>query len=556
MRKKHLFPTLLLLTALLTGMIICIGCGGGGGGGSGDSTPPTVNSVSPSDGTTNVEPTSTVKITFSEAMTESTINGTNITVTGPAGAVAGTVTYDSSTKTATFTSTYRLNLQTSHTVGVSTGVKDAAGNAMTSNFSSTFQVREGIWETAGLIESDNAGNAMYPQVAIDSYGNVAAVWQQNDGTRYNIYSNRYSIDSGWGSPELIETDNTSDAAAPYVAFDSSGNAIAVWHQHDGVRNNIWANRYSYGSGWETAELIETDNAGDAMVPRVAFDSSGNAYAVWFQNDGVRYNIWSNRYASGSGWGTAELIESDNAGNAGYPRLAVDPSGNVEVVWFQSDGVRYNIWSNRYTPGSGWGTAGLIETDNAGSSNTPEISVDSSGNFIAVWSQDDGTRYNIWSNRYTSGSGWGTAQLIETDNAGNASNPQISFDSSGNAVAVWHQDDGTWENIWSNRYTSGSGWGTAGLIENDNSGDAYYPQVGVDPSGNAIVVWYQSDGTRDNIWAVRYVSGTGWGSPGLLESDNTGDAQYPQIAVNPSGTGAAVWQQSDGARTNIWADLFQ
>ena len=64
------------------------------------------------------------------------------------------------------------------------------------------------------------------------------------------------------------------------------------------------------SGWGTAQLIETD-AEIAAAPQVAVDGSGNAVAVWEQYDGTRYNIWSNRYVVGAGWGDAELIETDD-----------------------------------------------------------------------------------------------------------------------------------------------------------------------------------------------------------------------------------------------------
>jgi hypothetical protein len=69
----------------------------------------------------------------------------------------------------------------------------------------------------------------------------------------------------------------------------------VWHQSDGTRYNIWANRYIPGTGWDTAGLIETDNAGSALYPQIAFDTSGNAIAVWSQSDGTRDNIWADRY---------------------------------------------------------------------------------------------------------------------------------------------------------------------------------------------------------------------------------------------------------------------
>jgi hypothetical protein len=175
------------------------------------------------------------------------------------------------------------------------------------------------------------------------------------------------------------------------------------------------------------------------------------------------------------------------------------------VWNQSDGTTPpRISANRYVNGTGWGTAELIETGLSYAAFPPQIAFDTGGNAIAVWNQSDGTSfYSIAANRYVNGTGWGTAELIETGNAGPAYNPQIAFDAIGNAITVWYQYDGTRNNIWANRYTRGTGWGAAVLIETDNAGDAYSPQIAFDASGNAIAVWYQSDGTGSHIWANRY-----------------------------------------------------
>ena len=101
------------------------------------------------------------------------------------------------------------------------------------------------------------------------------------------------------------------------------------------------------SGWGTAELIETDNAGDAQYPQIATDAAGNALAVWYQSDGTRFNIQANRYTAGSGWGTAELIETDNAGSAYDPQIAIDAAGNALAVWNQWGVFHINIWANRF-----------------------------------------------------------------------------------------------------------------------------------------------------------------------------------------------------------------
>ena len=132
-------------------------------------------------------------------------------------------------------------------------------------------------------------------------------------------SSSSSVARGWRTAELIETDDAGDASYPQVAVDSSGNAVAVWQQHDGTCFNIWSNRYTAATGrWGTAELIETD-AWDAYDPQVAVDSSGNAVAVWFQHDGTRNNIWSNRYTAQRDVGDGRAHRDGQCGMPGIPR---------------------------------------------------------------------------------------------------------------------------------------------------------------------------------------------------------------------------------------------
>ncbi|MBI5342172.1 MAG: Ig-like domain-containing protein [Deltaproteobacteria bacterium] len=103
-----------------------------------DSTAPTVSSVLPSAGATGVPVDNTVRVTFSERMTASTIDNTTITVAG----VTGTVTYDG-VRTATFTPADNLAAGTLYTVTVTTGVQDYGGNAMASIFTSSFTTAGG-----------------------------------------------------------------------------------------------------------------------------------------------------------------------------------------------------------------------------------------------------------------------------------------------------------------------------------------------------------------------------------------------------------------------------
>ena len=545
----------MLLARTLVGLLLfsVMNCGGGGGG---DLTAPTVVSTMPAADAVAVETNAAVAASFSKTIDDSTLTASSFTVAHSGTNAAGTISYTDTTFTGTFTSVNSLALLTPYTATLTTAIADAAGNALAADYSWNFMTRDGVWGTAETIETDDAGDAASPQIAFDPSGNAISVWHQSDGVRNNIWSNRYTAGTGWGTAIKIETDDAGHAMAPQIAFDPSGNAISVWHQSDGTRNNIWSNRYTAGTGWGTAIKIETDDAGHAAAPQIAFDPSGNAIAVWFQSDGVRNNIWANRYTAGTGWGTAEAIETDDAGHAAAPQIAFDPSGNAIAVWYQSDGTRDNIRSNRYTAGTGWGTAIKIETDDAANATFPQIAIDSGDSAISVWVQSDGVLTNIWANRYTAETGWGTAEKIETNDAGFAEAPQIAFDPSGNAISVWQQSDGAWFHIWSNRYTAGTGWGTAMKIEIDEAADAQEPEIAIDSAGNAIVVWWLSDGTRTNIWANRYAAESGWGTAAKIETDDTADAESPKVAVDSGGNAISVWKQSDGTLFNILANRFE
>ena len=412
------------------------------------------------------------------------------------------------------------------------------------------------WQVAELIETDAGYLQSPPQIAFDPDGNAIAVWAQHDGTEVSIWANRYTPSTGWGTAELIETNNVGYTENPQIAIDAAGNAIAVWDQWDGIRRNIWANRYNARTdSWGTAESIETNSAG-AKSPQIAIDASGNAIAVWSQSN----DIWVNHYIPNFGWGTAQLIESDD-GSAFSPQIAIDTKGNAIAVWTQDNGSHYSIWANRYTASNGsWGTAQLIENDDTGNAYSPQIAIDSNGNAIAVWEQSGG----IWANHYIPGSGWGTT--AESTHAVNADDPRIAIDANGNAIVVSRQWDGWNAKIQANRYTASTdSWGSAELIDSGYTGVANpNPQIAMDANGNAIAVWGQNDGNRDKTFTNRYTPGWGWGTTQLLGNNPDAgtprsllEGTQPAIAIDHNGNAIALWAQLNmgGTSYDIWANRW-
>jgi hypothetical protein len=87
----------------------------------------------------------------------------------------------------------------------------------------------------------------------------------------------------------------------------------------------------------------------------------------------------------------------------------------------------------------------------------KVAVDANGNAIVVWAQlGQTTGFRIHAKRFLVDSGWQNEETIsDTNAADNAYDPQIAMNATGFAVVVWNQGD----QAYSTRFTAGSGWST-------------------------------------------------------------------------------------------------
>jgi len=140
-----------------------------------DHTPPTVAAVNPQDGATNVSPSGSFTVTFSEGVNAATINLNNILLLKNAITKAtSTVTYNAATRTATITPNAPLDYAASYTIYVvagTTGVRDLAGNAMTTNFVSSFMtssapIISSLWPTSTTPATVDSGDGKAVEVGV------------------------------------------------------------------------------------------------------------------------------------------------------------------------------------------------------------------------------------------------------------------------------------------------------------------------------------------------------------------------------------------------------
>jgi uncharacterized protein YpmB len=346
---------------------------------------------------------------------------------------------------------------------------------------------------------------------MDNNGNAIIVWQQSDGANYQIFKSEYR-NGIWTNPANLSDNispNGTDAYYPQVAMDDNGNAIIVWFQRDTDMNfQIFKSEYR-GGVWTNPSSI-TDyislDGQQAVLSMAAIDNNGNAIIVWRQNDGANDQIFKSEYRSGVWHNPASLSDhiSISGQDAGDPHVTMDNNGNAIIVWRQNDGANLQIFKSEYRSGTWHNPTSLSDH------------ISPNGQDAAEWP------------------------------------PQVAMDDNGNAIIVWDQSDGANDQIFKSEYRSGTWHNPASLSDNisPNGQDAELPQVAMDDNGNAIIVWdqYISNGGLRQIFKSEYRSGT-WHDPANLSnyiSLNGQDANDPHVAMNDSGNAIIVWGQSDGS----------
>lgn len=425
------------------------------------------------------------------------------------------------------------------------------------------------WATATQIASLSSDSLAIsnPQIATNSSGISVLVWEQLSGAVSNIYASRFDGVS-WGSPVLLET-SANNAHFPQVGIDNSGNALVIWEQvtiYDPVndsRNNLWFARLNAATGtWAAAQQIATTNTNvnqSIHLPRLAVKGDdGTAYAVWTQDDntGNTTNDVGYAYFNGSAWNNIQIIDNA-AGDVTEAQISVGPTGRVIAVWAQSDGNSNNIRANRTDNGVNW--VGVNRLDNLGNdADKPQITIDSSGNAIAIWQQlDDADISRVYYQRYAAG--WGTATVLSDDTGAPATYPQIATSPNGKIFAVWQQAIvGTGSNAASKIYANvfNGSWGSNAIISGATNGAATFPRLAVDAGNTVYVIWNQinspnTDQNNSRIVINTYVN-TWDNTTNFLDADpnpTSADSSFAVIAAGAAGKVVTAWVKDNNAATN-------
>jgi hypothetical protein len=363
--------------------------------------------------------------------------------------------------------------------------------------------------------------------------------------------------------------------ADIAALGSSG-YVVVWESQDqdGNGEGVYARLLdSNGVPAGTEFRVNSTTAGSQDTADVAATSSGDFVVVWesFGQDGNSDGVFGQRLSStGTPIGTEFPVNSTTASSQDDPEVACDGAGNFAVVWESGggqDGSSTGIFGQRFSStGAPIGTEFQANTTTIGSQSDPAIDMQSSGNFVVIWSSTtgDGDGTGMFGQRFSAAAAKvGTEFHINTYTTGSQDEADVAMHSDGSFVALWEStgQDGDADGVYGQRYAS-SGAKAGGEFQVNTYTTYSQDDVAVEgtPDGGFIVAWESNWEDTDELGVIaqRYdAAGAAVGTNFLVNITVSRDQEDPAIAVSPTGDFVVAYEnfEFDGSYGAVTSRRF-
>jgi hypothetical protein len=434
-------------------------------------------------------------------------------------------------------------------------VTDALGQTDSMLRNVTFLPVSSNWQEPVLLQpmSDYQQEA---SIGIDDQGNAIALWEQPyeaNSTLENIgiWSARYDRAFGWGMPEKI-WNGTFEPGRTTLGVGPNGQAVAAWYPEPPPYDSaLYLCLFDPATGWGIPVVVQEGNGYNYGGMGADVDDSGNAMVLLAGPTGQGVTAW--RHDSVLGWRGEVILSS---GVAEPPQVHFDASGCALAVW--DDSQNSVVRSARYVPGSGWGPVMVVSGTIGGWGS--EMAVDDSGRGLATFVRYNGTAANMYGNVFDPSTGWGTPTLIGPAAGGwHPSGGSIAAAAPGEFFVVWEQRDRSAygnNSVWSKTWNASIGWGEAIRLSDGSSYTNWmWPSIAANQNGEACVSWTEGYGTMTDVVAVRYTPGTGWGTVVTIDSSDNYSASLSWVAMDPNGDTVVIWGQSDGINDLLWGRVY-
>jgi len=403
---------------------------------------------------------------------------------------------------------------------------------------------------------NNSDFSFTPQTAADSSGNIFVVWEDDASNNNNILFSRSSDGGATFSTPKVISNSTRFPFDPRIAVDSHDGINIVWND-DGPGNlDILFARSTDGGTTFSSPVNISHDSDSSSSPQIATDSTGNIFVTWESDSGVLGILFSRSVDGGVTFSAPVMISTNTSGSMA-PQMAVDPAGNVNLVWEDDIASSSDIsFSRSQDHGQTFSTPKSL-SHNVGNSNSAQISVDLTGNVNVVWENDSPGNFDVFFTRSTDGGQNFSALSNLSHNPGSASSAQLATDLGGNINVVWvdNAPPSSSTDIYFTRSADGGASFSAPINVSNNSGFSTDPSLALDPAGNPNVAWQDTTpGNREIFFSRSTDSGVTFSTPQNL-SNSAGSSTVTEIVADKNGSLNVVWQDNTPGPSQIFFSRY-
>lgn len=375
------------------------------------------------------------------------------------------------------------------------------------------------------------GNAL----AVGAEGSAVAVARTLYGALHAV--RRDGATRVWEAPQLLAP---AGASGELVLVGPDGDAAVLWVASTGTSPSLRVSHHDSESSHWSPPIDLVSMSRHAAVIHGAVDPSGNIVVVWAHPAAQdEYVIQASRYSGLARTWSSPVSLSPVIHSQPTARVALDPAGNAIATWSQRGIGTSLVYAARYSVARGnWDAPAQVSE--AGEEAYPwDLGADAGGNFTLLWTNDRGV---IRAARYlASAASWSRPQDVSAPpfSAGRA---RVAVGPDGAVTAVWMSRPPGLdvEYVMGARYSAGVGtWSAPVDIERrgDLAGD---PQIVADRYGNVTIVWTRDTADDDLPFthALRYTPSTGQVTPVTVLS--AVEALDPRVGVDATGNLFVTW----------------
>jgi hypothetical protein len=324
-----------------------------------------------------------------------------------------------------------------------------------------------------------------PSIATDGKGTWMVAWTSTDDLGGRSRRDRdihYSVSTDnaltWSAPRALNSNaaiDWGDDEAADIATDHKGRWVVVWQSADslgntkgGDRDILFTTSTDAGANWSSPNVVDAAARNDSAFdtsPRVAGDAGGTWLVTWSsgraheETGSFQRGVLVARSEDGtSTWAPPHSLSGgseDDRPDWG-PRLAGDGRGTWICAWASSDDLgktvgqdRDLLFSRSTDGGRSWSRRATLNREadgDSGDDETPELAVDSGGNWVAVWTSWDrrgaarGADADLlMAMSRDSGATWTPSYILNTNartDHGEDTTPSLATDGSGLWITAW------------------------------------------------------------------------------------------------------------------------